>query len=283
VRFDQRSIETLVRCYFQTCPASPPVDELQLEWSLNSDLSSWLAALGSSDVIISHHLRAVFVKTRKTAGTSVELAMRGLCGSQDIITPVTPTDERLAHSLGVGPPQNHVVPLMEMRLSHVARWVRRRRRPYRFWNHMPATRARDILGSDLWDSYFTFTIERDPWDKAVSRYFWHKHVARVDPPPFSQWLQKCPEYLLSSFDLYSDGAEVIVDRVLRFESLQADLARVWTQLGVAAPELPRAKASHRPRGLDWRSMFTDADVDRVREVCQREISAFGYSFERDKT
>ncbi len=39
-------------------------------------------------MIVSHQHRFVFLKTVKTAGTSVEVLLRRLCGPADIITPI---------------------------------------------------------------------------------------------------------------------------------------------------------------------------------------------------
>ena len=44
-------------------------------------------------MIVSHAHKFVFLKTKKTAGTSIELALSTLCGDDDIITPLTEIDE----------------------------------------------------------------------------------------------------------------------------------------------------------------------------------------------
>jgi len=44
-------------------------------------------------MIVSHEHKFIFLKTKKTAGTSIELALTELCGPQDVITPLTEIDE----------------------------------------------------------------------------------------------------------------------------------------------------------------------------------------------
>ena len=44
-----------------------------------------------------------------------------------------------------------------------------------YYEHMAARRIRELIGQDIWDSYFTFCFERNPWDKVVSYYLWKKH------------------------------------------------------------------------------------------------------------
>ena len=46
-------------------------------------------------MIISHKHKFIFIKTRKTAGTSIELFLSRFCGPEDIITPFqSPENER---------------------------------------------------------------------------------------------------------------------------------------------------------------------------------------------
>jgi len=55
-------------------------------------------------MIVSHEHKFIFLKTKKTAGTSIELALTELCGPEDVITPLTEIDEaRRANGRG---PQN---------------------------------------------------------------------------------------------------------------------------------------------------------------------------------
>jgi hypothetical protein len=44
-------------------------------------------------MILSHEHKFIFLRTKKTAGTSIELALSELCGPDDIITPLTREDE----------------------------------------------------------------------------------------------------------------------------------------------------------------------------------------------
>ena len=49
----------------------------------------------------------LFIKGRKVAGTSAEMALSTICGPEDIITPITPIDEleRLRRRVGEGTPE----------------------------------------------------------------------------------------------------------------------------------------------------------------------------------
>lgn len=168
-------------------------------------------------MIISRSLNAIFVKTRKTAGTSVELAMSTACGPEDVITPLRDEDEQLRAQLGGRGPQHFLKSRGDDAMWNVAGMLSGGRHGQQYYNHAPAAVAIQHLGWETWESYFTFTVERDPWDKAVSRYFWEAAGRQV--PDFSAFLRQCPRWSLTNFDLYAVDGEVVVDRVLRYERL----------------------------------------------------------------
>lgn len=59
-------------------------------------------------MIILHSHKLIFIKTRKTAGTSFEIALSKWANDDDTITPISPLDEGLRLSMGFRGPQNYV-------------------------------------------------------------------------------------------------------------------------------------------------------------------------------
>lgn len=117
-------------------------------------------------MIISHRHRFIFIKTRKTAGTSLEIYLSQFCNGDDVVTPIKPHVEphraRNHHGLWNPLPEcqqggcvSALIDLMRMR---------------RYYNHIPAVSARARIPRAIWSSYFKFCVERNPWDKTLSHY-----------------------------------------------------------------------------------------------------------------
>ncbi len=241
-------------------------------------------------MIVSHRHRFIFLKTAKTAGTSVEIALSAVCGPEDVITPIVAEDEAVRARMGHRGPQNWVLPVSAWTGADWMRVLRRPTRPGKarpkFYHHMPASEAAVRLRKpgvgntgSIWDTYFKFCFARNPWDRAVSLYHWrYRDAARPSMREFlfSPTAEQLRE---ASWGLYTINGQVAVDRVCRFESLEADLTEVLRGLGVEGPvRLPVTKAGTRPDRRPYRELFDDACRERVAELCAAEIAWMGYSF-----
>ncbi len=230
-------------------------------------------------MIVSHRYRFIFLKTAKTAGTSIELALSRFLGPDDIITPVAADDESLRKKLGGIGPQNYQLPP-----ESTKHWFSRLRRTFSkpvFYNHMPATEVQALVGEKIWHTYFRFCVERNPFERAVSLYYW---CCRKGPrPPISQFLQSPQIELLTrrGIQIYtaSDG-QWLVDRVLRYENLETELESVRVQLGLPEPLLlPNAKGGLRPAEQHYSELLSSEDRMIIERRFRREMTLFQYGWE----
>jgi hypothetical protein len=207
-------------------------------------------------MIASHAHRFVFVKTRKTAGTSLEIALSRHCGRADIVTRISPEDEVLrAAAGGVGPQNDDTSPSS--------------------YAHMGARRVIEVVGRETWDDYFTFAVERNPFDVVASSY---RYSARKPSftKTFAEFVRtpKRMARLALNERLYRVAGEVVVDEVYRYEELPAAVADISARLGLSL-DLPHAKQGSGPH---YRDLYGPGDAEIVAARFRRTIREFGYDF-----
>lgn len=132
-------------------------------------------------MILSRERKFLFIKTKKTAGTSVEIALSSNCVVSDVITPISPADEVVRESQGAVLPQNFSTSgrledkyrksIRRGDVSRIASSCNRVRRKETYWNDMSADQIRRTLLEEVWDRLFKFTIDRHPYEKAVSQAY----------------------------------------------------------------------------------------------------------------
>jgi hypothetical protein len=236
-------------------------------------------------MLVCHAHRFIFLKTRKTASTSVEIALSPFaCGDNDIVTRVSDSDEPLRAALGALGARNEAMPYRAYKFGDWRRLVLRRRSAL-VRGHAEAAQVRRIVGARTWNSYFKFCVERNPYDKAISLYYWRTRD-QSPRPSLSEYLETVERRSLSNFHIYSIGGRVAVDRVIPYEDLSSGLQQVFTHLGLRGElELPRAKGDHRSDRRPYTELLSEGDRSLIERACSREIAEFGYSFgaERDSS
>jgi hypothetical protein len=230
-------------------------------------------------MILSHKYKFIFIKTAKTAGTSIEVFLSRHCAPTDIVTPVEPPVE--GHQ-----PRNYegfINPIPEIlerpgKLFSVL-WHTITSRE-NFYRHMPASEVQKRVPSRVWNSYFKFCVERNPWDKVLSHY--HMHAAREGGS------LSLDEYLTRgrfpiNYFRYIDrsGTKIIVDRILRYESLLAELDELFSQLNIPFDGTlgVAAKSEYRTDRRPYQQVFNDEQRKIVEKAFAKEIELHGYRFE----
>jgi hypothetical protein len=85
-----------------------------------------------------------------------------------------------------------------------------------------------------------------------------------------------------SIELQSDyvidlQGNLIVDFIGRYENLAEDFEEACRRIGIATPKLLHSRKAE--RGKDYRSYYTDASAEWVKEHYRADIEHFGYAFD----
>lgn len=182
-------------------------------------------------MLVSHKYKFIFIKTRKTAGTSIEVDLSKIMGDDDIVTPIMPEVD------GHQPRNYQTKGLVNKLLSR------------RFFNHMTATQVKALVGQDVFRSYFKFSVEREPVDKCISFYSMLKnspdHGSDSNTLTWDGYV-KAGKFPID-LEKYTDGqGNLMVDRIIQYENMGEDLKDALETIGCPAPEIKtRAKGGFR--------------------------------------
>lgn len=230
-------------------------------------------------MIISHKYKFIFIKTHKTAGSSMEMALGPLCGPEDIVTPMESNAES-------GIPKNFHPDTLIGRAYAKSKLLRKcvnRHSPVVspwYYEHMPATRVRELIGRDVWDSYHKFCFERNPWDKVVSYYNWKKFGQEKSLPDFKTWVMEKTHRLPLDGRLYFDGDRCLMDEVLEYDGFIAAFTGLCQRLGIPFDgTMPREKTDITSGKVDYREFYDDETRGKVAGEFHREIGLMGYVFD----
>src|SRR5215471_4733089 len=115
-------------------------------------------SVGPRSMILSYKYKFIFIKTAKTAGTSIEYFLSKHCGPQDIVTPIVPPLQ--GHQ-----PRNYegfINPIPEI-LQRPGKLFSALRHTMasctKFYNHMPAREVKNRVPANVCSNYFKFCVE----------------------------------------------------------------------------------------------------------------------------
>ncbi|OJY33399.1 MAG: Type II secretory pathway, pullulanase PulA [Rhodobacterales bacterium 65-51] len=216
-------------------------------------------------MILSRGRRFIFIHIPKTGGTALALALEARAMKDDILIGDTPKARaRKGRWQGV---QSHG----------------------RLWKHSTLADIAGLASDDEIAAFFTFTLIRNPWDRAVSYYHWLRGQSFAHP---AVSLAQCLDF--TAFTAHpqtraafraSPARSYLTDRFgqerasayVRLEHLTEDLAPVEAHLGFRLGPLPQANESSRAR--DWRGYFTYDTAQMVATDSAEDIARFGYCFD----
>lgn len=240
-------------------------------------------------MIISHKYKFIFIKTSKTAGSSIEAYLSSVCDKDDVFSEIWPANINHqprnfsgyfnpfpeVHSHFVASRYGHTVRSFAEDLRGTLRHFSKRKM---FINHLPGRVIRCRVSSRVWNSYFKFCVERNPWDKCVSKY--HMVKGRSGKSLlFEEFIRR--NSLPSNISRYTDEhGKLLVDRVLRYEKLNQELSDLFFMLKIPFEGVlgVHEKASFRSDKSGYQHYYDSASAEIVRSKFAHEIDLFNYEF-----
>ena len=116
-------------------------------------------------MIISHKYKFIFIKTRKTAGTTIVHNLLKFLGNDDVVSKAGQySDQNSSYETKISKF------LSVLNLKEFSKKFQKN-----FGPHDSAVKVKKIIGSKIFDNYFKFCVEREPVDKCISYYFMRKN------------------------------------------------------------------------------------------------------------
>lgn len=228
-------------------------------------------------MIISHKYKFIFIKTLKTAGTSIEIFLSQHCGEDDIVTPIYPhVEPHVARNYrGVWNPLPEIIENSSYRTTSILKEVLKRNK---FYNHISAREVKARISKNIWNNYFKFCIERNPWDKTISYYHMLNYRAGGNIT-FARYIDM-GDFCLN-YPLYTDASSnLMIDKVIKYESLTEELQKIFNNLGIPFNGNlgTQAKSEYRQNKKPYQEVFTDEQRKIIEEAFSKEIQMHGYKY-----
>lgn len=204
-------------------------------------------------MIISHTKKYIFLRTRKTASSSIELAL--FEKHFDINKDLLYTGQRMPipkkYSKGKLP-------------------------------HCTAIRAKSLIPLDQWNSYFKFAFVRNPFDLFVSAYNYECKINKMGKPTqkgFIIWahdiINNDKKKWKQSNMMCNENGEIIINFVGKYENLQKDLNIICRKIGIEKINISEYQINKGFRkNYDYMSFYTKGLLKKCRKFFKSDLQKF---------
>jgi len=162
--------------------------------------------------------------------------------------------------------------------------------------------------SEIQSKNFSFAVVRNPWDRAVSMYFFLKYwlsppsspisistnseqiraeLYRINGyqqfPEFEDWLENIKHFKMLPWikwqvsDCQTDWLDTPVDYIIKYESLEKDFLRVQEMIDCYNP-LPKLLVSKDVFRTDYKDYYNNNTISMVTEYFKKDIEQWQYEF-----
>lgn len=202
-------------------------------------------------MLVSHSHKFIFIKTKKTGGSTIEkIIFNNFFDPKIDICTGSRTDR---------------VP--KVNINHGS-------------GHLGWRNVKTHVSEDQWNSYYKFTIERNPWDKVVSQYYWK---TKNKPQDFSDWLTPSNNNFktLSDWNRYAKSNPV-VDQVINYNNFKSEVLSLFNNvfnLDLTEQIIDNTRTKSGYRKKHYTELYQNEDqIKMVSKRFSREIDYFDYKY-----
>jgi hypothetical protein len=157
----------------------------------------------------------------------------------------------------------------------------------KIWQHSEAKYIKKVFDeSNLdWDSYYKYTVVRNPWDKYVSgiNYSFESFNRRglfktksKMKQEFCDFLKRTRNFTTQKDYITDEHGEIIVDQVSNFDNLQQEFDGFCSNVNIKKTKLKHSNLSEKM--VTKECLFNQESIDIIYEREKFVIDMMGYSF-----
>ena len=145
-----------------------------------------------------------------------------------------------------------------------------------------------LFVKEYWDSFFKFAFVRNPWDHAISDFYWKVKNRNIKNVDFKEFLfrladplrldkEKIRPQIITNWSIYTINDKVALDFIGRYENLEKDLEKIENIIGVKLNiNNVWAKANIRNKNKAIADYYDEESIELVRRIYKKEIEEFNY-------
>jgi len=245
-------------------------------------------------MIISHSHEFIFVKTGKTAGTSIEVLLSSVCGENDIFTPFSQPepDHAPRNYKGWFNPLPDLLTKYKLHKNYSTKYLFRElamisiqlMNKTKFFHHIPCWQIKNRIGDSVWKNYYKFCVERTPYEKVASGWKWfnYKFQKNISVDQYLEFLIKNSKFrdhgvgiFPYNFPNYTDpfSQQIMVDKIIRYENLQEEMQSVMDLLhiNINLSKMPKSKTLSSSPGSSADYHFSERQKQIIEDIFANEF------------
>ncbi len=236
-------------------------------------------------MIISFKYKFIFVKTYKTAGSSIESYLYKFLDQNDIYAHTG--DNIGINCWGEFDKENKLKEYYDE-----TTYKDKVKKNLKFFAHMPIWLIEERLepyskkfNYDIFNNFFKFGVIRNPYDLVVSDYYWRNISNKNRKTSFEDILKEIKENTFASHGLLNlnklmdkNLRNVLCDKIIKYENLNEELSVIFKKLNIPFSgklDIYKKKAI---RDRDYKNFYNNESRKLIKKIFWKEFDYFDYLF-----